>query len=141
MPFSEMMVAPVRQEVRRLGLRELRTPEEVDEALRAEETTMVVVNSMCGCAGGILRPALAEALRHPVRPQALTTVFAGQDVDATVRAREYFVPHPPSSPSVALLRGGDLLYFLPREAIQGRTAAAVAAELVQAFEAQLESET
>lgn len=138
MSFDDLMVAPVRAQARQLGLQELRTPTDVDEALASTdgEVVLVAVNSMCGCAAGVLRPALAQALESPARPPRLVTVFAGQDTEATERAREYFAPQPPSSPSVALVRDGELLFMLPRGRIQGRAPEAVAADLVAAFEEQ-----
>ncbi|HUH13637.1 MAG TPA: BrxA/BrxB family bacilliredoxin, partial [Longimicrobiales bacterium] len=128
--------APGRAAAPRLGLRELRTADEVDEALASTggETVLVAVNSMCGCAAGVLRPALARALQSHARPPRLATVFAGQDQEATARARHYFAPEPPSSPAVALVRDGQLLFMLPRGRIQGRTPEEVAADLVRAFE-------
>ena len=135
--YPEMFVAPMRQELTRLGLTELRTAEQVDAALGegAEgRTTLVVVNSVCGCAARNARPAIARALEHPVRPDALTTVFAGQDADATQRAREYFTGYPPSSPSVALLKDGQPVFMLERWQIEGQSADAIAAELTRAFD-------
>lgn len=138
MSFDDLMVAPVRAEARQLGLRELRTPADVDDTLAdtGGETVLVAVNSMCGCAAGVLRPALARALESAARPPRLASVFAGQDHEATARAREYFDPEPPSSPAVALVRDGALLFMLPRGRIQGRAPEEVAADLVRAFEAQ-----
>ena len=135
MPYSEMMVKPMREEVSRLGVTELRTVAEVDAALGAGEgTAMVFVNSVCGCAAGAARPALAVALRHPVRPQHLYTVFAGQDLDASARARSYFADYQPSSPSIALLRDGEVVHFIHRHMIEGRGPQAIAADLVAAFD-------
>lgn len=137
MPFSEMMVAPMRQELTRLGVQELRTPEEVDVVLSdGSQTTLLVVNSICGCAARNARPAVAMALAEADRrPERLTTVFAGQDLDATARAREYLVGMPPSSPSIALLKDGDVAFMLHRHQIEGRSADAIKADLVKAFEA------
>ena len=135
--YPEMLVAPMRQELTRLGFEELRTPEQVDAALgeRGEgKSTLVVVNSVCGCAARNARPALARALEHPVRPEVLTTVFAGQDGDATQRAREYFTGYPPSSPSVALLKDGQIVFMLERWQIEGHSADSIAAELTRAFD-------
>jgi len=135
MPYSEMMVKPMREEVSRLGVTELRTVAEVDAALGAGEgTAMVFVNSVCGCAAGAARPALAVALQHPVKPQHLYTVFAGQDLDASARARSYFADYQPSSPSVALLRDGEVVHFIHRHMIEGRGPQAIAADLVAAFD-------
>ena len=133
--YDERMVAPMRQELTRLGIEEMRTPDEVDAKLReAQGTTLVVVNSVCGCAARNARPAVAEALRHAVRPDHLTTVFAGQDAAATQRARSYFTGYPPSSPQIALLKDGRLVYMLERHQIEGRSAAEIAHDLVRAFD-------
>jgi putative YphP/YqiW family bacilliredoxin len=126
----------MRQELTRLGVRELRTPAEVDATLRdAPGTTLVVVNSICGCAARNARPAVALALEHPRVPDALTTVFAGQDIDATARARSYFTGYGPSSPQIGLLKDGKLVYMLERHQIEGRSAASIAQDLVAAFDA------
>lgn len=135
MPYPEMMVAPMRQDLVRIGFRELRTAEEVDEVLDGEErTVVVVVNSICGCAAGSMRPAVAMALQNDRIPEVLTTVFAGQDLEATQRAREYFTGYPPSSPSVALLKGGELVYMMERHQIEGRHPQHIAAALAEAFD-------
>jgi bacilliredoxin len=129
------MVAPMRQELTRIGFQELRSPEEVDQTLKdASGTTLVVVNSICGCAARNARPAVTLALQNDAKPEKLTTVFAGQDVDATNRAREYFTGYPPSSPSIGLLRDGKLVYMLERWQIEGRPAPEIAEDLVQAFD-------
>jgi len=136
MPYDERFVAPMRQELTRLGVRELRTPAEVDATLRdATGTTLVVVNSICGCAARNARPAVALALEHPRVPDTLTTVFAGQDIDATARARSYFTGYGPSSPQIGLLKDGKLVYMLERHQIEGRSAASIAEDLVAAFDA------
>jgi putative YphP/YqiW family bacilliredoxin len=124
----------MREELTRLGVEELRTSEEVDAAMRRKGTTLVVVNSVCGCAAGKARPGIAMALGHDVRPDHLTTVFAGADVEATDRARSYFTGYPPSSPSVALLQDGQLVYMMERRQIEGQSADMIAAELRRAFE-------
>jgi len=135
MPYSEMMVKPMREEVSRLGVTELKTVADVDAALGAGEgTAMVFVNSVCGCAAGAARPALAVALQHPVKPQHLYTVFAGQDLDASARARSYFADYQPSSPSIALLRDGEVVHFIHRHMIEGRGPQAIAADLIAAFD-------
>ena len=135
MPYHEAMVAPMRAEVTRLGVQELRSIAEVDAALGpGHGTVLVFVNSVCGCAAGGARPALALALRHSVRPQQLYTVFAGQDLDATARARSYFAEYQPSSPSVALLQDGEVVHFVHRHLIEGRRPDAIAADLVAAFD-------
>jgi putative YphP/YqiW family bacilliredoxin len=133
--YPELMVVPMREELTRLGVQEARTPEEVDVAITGNKgTLMVVVNSICGCAAGKMRPAVRVALEGAIKPDHSITVFAGQDVAATERAREYFIGQPPSSPSIAILRDGKLAYFMPRAAIEGRDAAGIAAALQQAFE-------
>ena len=135
MPYHEMMVKPMREEVTRLGVTELRTVEDVDRALGpGEGTALVFVNSVCGCAAGMARPALTTALRNAVRPQHLYTVFAGQDLDATARARSYFAEYQPSSPSIALLRDGEVVHFVHRHMIEGRAPDVIARDLVAAFE-------
>lgn len=135
MPYPEEWVKPAREELIQLGVQELHTPQEVDEALKDKEgTVMVVVNSICGCAAGKARPGIARALQDEPRPDLVTTVFAGQDVEATARAREYFLPYPPSSPSVALLRDGKLVFMLQRHQIESREAEAIAGDLREAFQ-------
>ena len=135
MPYHEMMIKPMREEVTRLGVQELRTVAEVDAVLGAGEgTALVFVNSVCGCAAGGARPALALALSHRVKPQHLYTVFAGQDLDATARVRSYFADYQPSSPSVALLRDGEVVHFVHRHMIEGRSPQVIAADLVAVFE-------
>ena len=136
MPYPEMMVAPMRQELTNLGVREMRTPEEVHETLGGTtEPTLVVVNSICGCAARNARPAVAMALSTAERkPPVLTTVFAGQDVEATQAARGYIQGYPPSSPSIALIKEGDVAFMLQRHQIEGRSADAIAEDLRQAFE-------
>jgi putative YphP/YqiW family bacilliredoxin len=125
----------MRAELTRAGVRELRTPEQVDEAVRTPGTLMIVVNSICGCAAGKARPGVALALQHPTRPDVSATVFAGADVDATERARSYFAGYLPSSPSVALLRDGKLVFMLERRDIENRDAHAIAQQLTKAFDA------
>jgi len=133
--YDERMVAPMRQELTRIGFAELRTPEQVDSALKdAPGTTLVVVNSICGCAARNARLAVTLALRNEAKPEKLATVFAGQDVDATQRAREYFTGYPPSSPSIGLLKDGRLVYMLERWQIEGRPAQDIAEDLVEAFD-------
>jgi putative YphP/YqiW family bacilliredoxin len=125
----------MREELTRIGFQELRTPQDVDSLLAKDRgTVLVVVNSICGCAAGRARPAVALALAHKARPETLATVFAGQDVEATTQARSYFAGYPPSSPSVALLRDGKLVYMLERRNIEGREAAEIAEDLTQAFD-------
>ena len=133
--YDERFVTPMRQELTRLGVEELRTADEVDARLKdASGTTLVVVNSVCGCAARNARPAVASALRHTVKPDHLATVFAGQDVDATAKARSYFTGYPPSSPSIGLLKDGEIVFMLERWQIEGRSADAIAADLTDAFD-------
>ncbi len=133
--YPEEFIRPMRQELTRIGFRELLTPQDVDAALKNEtRTTLVVVNSMCGCAAGKARPAIARALTNGARPEVLLTVFAGQDAAATERARSYFTGYPPSSPSLALFRDGKLAFMLERRDIESRDAFAIAADLAQAFD-------
>jgi putative YphP/YqiW family bacilliredoxin len=135
MPYNPALVAPMRTEVTRLGARELTTAAEVDAALGDQRGTMLVfVNSVCGCAAGNARPALALALRHPVRPQEVVTVFAGQDLEAAARARQYFSDYQPSSPSMALLRDGEVVHFVHRHQIEGRSPQVIAEDLTAAFD-------
>jgi putative YphP/YqiW family bacilliredoxin len=133
MPYSELMVAPMRQDLVRLGFREMKTPGDVEGLLESDGTVLVAVNSVCGCSAGAMRPAVALALQGDAKPALLTTVFAGQDLEATEKAREYFVGYPPSSPSVALLKGGTLLYMMERHQIEGRSAQEIAQDLQAAF--------
>ncbi len=133
--YDPFLVQPMRDELTGIGFRELRTPEEVDEAMQnAKGTTLLVVNSVCGCAAGQARPGVALALTNKVVPDNLFTVFAGQDVEATARARSYIKGYPPSSPSVALFKDGELVYMLERYQIEGAPAEQVAANLIAAFE-------
>ena len=133
--YDERFVTPMRQELTRLGVEEMRTASEVDAKLKnASGTTLVVVNSVCGCAARNARPAVASALQHEVKPDHLTTVFAGQDVDAAARARSYFTGYPPSSPQIGLLKDGELVFMLERYQIEGRSAEAIAQDLVGAFD-------
>jgi putative YphP/YqiW family bacilliredoxin len=135
MPYPEFFVEPMRQELTRLGVDELRTPEDVDTAVKTTPgVLMMVVNSVCGCAAGKARPGIALALRHAVRPDRVATVFAGADVEATDRARGYFAGYAPSSPSVGLLRDGKLVFMLERRDIENRTAEQIADVLMSAFD-------
>ena len=132
--YDERFVTPMRQELTRLGFAELRTSGEVDKALEnAKGTTLVVVNSVCGCSARMARPAVRIALENPIKPDNLTTVFAGQDAEATERAREYFTGYPPSSPSISLMKDGKLVFMLERFQIEGRPAEEIAHDLVNAF--------
>lgn len=132
--YPELMLIPMREELTRVGVKELRSAGEVDNALKSQGTTLVVVNSVCGCAAGRMRPAVGLALQHSALPEKLYSVFAGQDSEATQQARSYFTGYPPSSPSLALLRDGKLVYFLQRSQIENREAPAIAADLKQAFD-------
>jgi putative YphP/YqiW family bacilliredoxin len=133
--YDERFIAPMRQELTQLGLEELRTREEVDRILGdANGTTLVVVNSVCGCSARNARPAVAEALENEKRPARLTTVFAGQDAEATGRARDYFTGYPPSSPQIALFRDGELVHMIERWQIEGRHSSEIAKDLVEAFD-------
>jgi putative YphP/YqiW family bacilliredoxin len=132
--YDERLVAPMRQDLTRLGVKELRTADEVDHELeQAEGTALVVVNSVCGCSARMARPAVAIALENPIKPDRLTTVFAGQDAEATERARSYFTGYPPSSPQIGLLKDGQLVFMLERWQIEGRPADEIAHDLVNAF--------
>jgi putative YphP/YqiW family bacilliredoxin len=135
MPYPESFIGPMREELTRLGVKELRTAADVEALLAQPSTTiMIVVNSMCGCAAGKARPGIALALRHAVKPDIVATVFAGGDVEATERARQYFAPNPPSSPSIAILRDGQVLYFMHRYQIENQSAEAIARNLTDAFD-------
>ena len=132
--YDERLVAPMRQDLTRLGISELRTGEEVDRELKnATGTTLVVVNSVCGCSARMARPAVAIALQNPIKPEHLATVFAGQDAEATERARSYFAGYPPSSPQIGLLKDGQLVFMLERWQIEGRPPEEIAHDLVNAF--------
>jgi putative YphP/YqiW family bacilliredoxin len=135
MMYDERFVTPMREELTRLGIEELRTADAVDAALKdAPGTSLVVVNSVCGCAARNLRPAIAAALRHAVKPERSYTVFAGNDADATRQARGYFTGYAPSSPSIGLLRDGKLVHMVERWQIEGRTVESIAADLAKAFD-------
>lgn len=133
--YPEELVQPMRSELTQIGFEQLRTPEEVDERLNEKGTTLVVVNSICGCAARMARPAVKLALQQSAaKPQYLTTVFAGQDREATDKARGYFTGYAPSSPSIALLRDGQLVFMMERWQIEGRPAPQIADDLIAAFE-------
>ena len=134
MPYSEMLIKPMREDLSKLGIEETRTPEQVDAAVNATTgTLMIVVNSVCGCAAGKARPGVALALQNEVKPSRTITVFAGADIAATDRARGYFTGYPPSSPCIALLRDGKLIFMMERYQIEGRDAHQIASELTGAF--------
>jgi putative YphP/YqiW family bacilliredoxin len=134
MPYPEYLVAPMRQELVDLGAKECRTSADVDAALKQDGVVMMVVNSVCGCAAGKARPGIAMALEHANRPDTVATVFAGADVEATERARHYFTGFAPSSPSIALMRDGKLLYMVERRDIESRSADGIADLLTMAFD-------
>jgi putative YphP/YqiW family bacilliredoxin len=135
MPYSPLLVKPMREELTEIGVKELLTPADVDAFMNEKTgTALLVVNSVCGCAAGMARPGIRLALRHERRPQRVASVFAGQDLEATARARGWFPDIPPSSPSIAFLKDGELVYFLPRHRIEGRDAQMVARDLVAVFE-------
>jgi putative YphP/YqiW family bacilliredoxin len=135
MLYDPMLVQPMRDELTRLGVRELRTAEEVAEVLEdGQGTTLVVVNSICGCAARNARPAVAMALEHSSQPNQVVTVFAGQDIEATAQARGYFAGYRPSSPAIGLLRDGEVVFMLERHQIEGREAADIAQDLAGAFD-------
>jgi putative YphP/YqiW family bacilliredoxin len=131
--YPEIMVIPMREELTRVGIKEARTAEEVDAALTQPGTTMLVVNSICGCAAGKMRPGVRLALQNAVTPDQSITVFAGQDREATERARSYFAGQPPTSPAVAILRDGKLVYLMQRFVIESNPAPAIGQELARAF--------
>ena len=135
MPYPEQLVAPMREELSSAGALELRTEQEADAFFaNKKQTGLVLINSVCGCAAGQARPAIAPALEHPVHPDRVATVFAGQDTEATARAREQFGDFPPSSPSMILFQDGELVHFVPRHRIESRSAEEIATELTGAFE-------
>ena len=135
MKYPEEFIAPMREELTQLGIQETRTATEVDTLLRGTQgTVMMVINSMCGCAAGRARPAVAQALRHSVVPDKVATVFAGGDIEATARVRDYIKGYPPSSPSIALFRDGALVFIMERYKIEGRDAHEIARMLTQAFD-------
>jgi putative YphP/YqiW family bacilliredoxin len=134
MPYPEILIKPMRDELTQLGVQETRTPEQVDAAVKQAGTVMVIVNSVCGCAAGKARPGIAMALQNKTLPDRIVTVFAGADIEATDHARNYFKGYPPSSPSVGLMRDGELVFMLQRHQIEGRDAPQIASELTGAFD-------
>ena len=133
--YPELMVVPMREELTRLGIEELKTAGDVDREMRVQQgTTLVIVNSICGCAAGRMRPAVRVALQNSSRPERAFSVFAGQDVEATERARSYFIGYSPSSPSLALFRDGKLVHMMQRSDIEHRDAADIAGELKRVFD-------
>ena len=134
MPYSEILIKPMREDLTRIGVEETRSPEQVEEAINnTKGTLLVVVNSVCGCAAGMARPGVRLASQSDRRPDRVATVFAGQDLEATARARSYFPDIPPSSPSIAFFKDGEVVYFMPRHRIEGRDAQTVAHDLMQVF--------
>ena len=132
MPYSEILIKPMREDLTRIGVEETRSPEQVEEAINtAKGTLLVVVNSVCGCAAGKARPGIAMALQNAARPDRAITVFAGADIEATAKAREHFAPYPPSSPQIALFKDGRLVYMLERHQIENKFAEQIAQELTQ----------
>ena len=134
MPYPEQFIAPMRAELTRLGVRELRSATDVDDAVASTGTVMIVVNSVCGCAAGKARPGIARSLQNTIRPDRIATVFAGADIDATDRARGYFTGYEPSSPSIGILKDGKLVYMMERRDIEVRGPQDIAQELVNAYE-------
>jgi len=135
MPYPEILIKSMREDLTRFGVDETRTPEELDEVIRnTKGTVMIVVNSVCGCAAGLARPGIGMALQHPVKPDRIVTVFAGADIAATERARSYFKGYFPSSPSVGILQDGRIVFMLERHQIEGRDPHAIAQDLTQAFD-------
>lgn len=135
MPYDPMLVAPMREELTRLGVEELTTGQDVEAWMAQNEGTgLLVINSVCGCAAGQARPAVSLAMQHPGRPSRVATVFAGQDLEATEKARSYFSEFPPSSPSMIMFKDGEIVHFVPRHRIESRDAQSIAAELIEAFE-------
>lgn len=134
MPYSPLLVKPFRDELVVVGIQELTTPQAVDEIMKQSGTTMIVVNSVCGCAAGSARPGVRLALEHDKKPGNVASVFAGQDLEATARFRSHIADIPPSSPSIALFKDGDLVYFIPKHRIEGRDARALANDLIAVFD-------
>ena len=132
--YPEIMLIPMREELTKAGVEELPTAADVDRAVAAPGTTMIIVNSVCGCAAGRMRPAVHMALQHSIKPDRIYSVFAGQDKEATERARSYFTGYPPSSPSIGILHDGKLVYMMERRQIETRDAQAIAADLRAAFD-------
>lgn len=132
--YPPEIVIPMKQDITSAGVEELLTPEDVDNAIKAEGTTLVFINSVCGCAAGNARPAMKMAVKHSKTPDRVTTVFAGFDTEAVAQARKYMAPYPPSSPSIALFKDGNLVHFIERHHIEGRPAEMIAENLKGAFD-------
>src|ERR1044072_2398544 len=135
MPYSEILIKPMREDLTNIGIEETRSPEQVEEAIKnTKGTLLVVVNSVCGCAAGKARPGIAMALQNEAKPDRTITVFAGADIEATATAREHFAPYPPSSPQIALFKDGQLVFMLERHKIENKFAEEIEHELTQAFD-------
>jgi putative YphP/YqiW family bacilliredoxin len=134
MPYSEMLIAPMRGELASIGARELKSAAAVDEQLKTPGTTLLIVNSVCGCAAGRARPGIALSLRNKIKPDTLATVFAGADIEATDRARQHMAPYPPSSPAIGLFRDGKLVWMMERWQIEGQDSLAISRQLAEAFD-------
>ncbi|SEV87492.1 putative bacilliredoxin, YphP/YqiW family [Chitinophaga sp. YR573] len=134
MPYSPLLIKPFREELTSLGVQELLKPEDVDTIMKMSGTTLIVINSVCGCAAGMARPGVRIALEQEKKPDRIATIFAGQDLEATARFRSHIADIPPSSPSIALFKDNELVYFIPKHRIEGRDARALAADLVSIFE-------
>lgn len=132
--YPEALVTPMKNELTSVGFKDLTTPESVDNAIKNEGTVLMVVNSVCGCAAGACRPGVKMSLDHSKKPSQLTTVFAGFDTDAVNQARKHFAPYPPSSPSIALFKNGELVHFVERHNIEGRTAAMISEHLKMVYD-------
>lgn len=132
--YPAELVAPMKEELTSVGFNELLTADEVEQSIKNDGTTLVVINSVCGCAAGNARPGVRMAISHSKKPDQLTTVFAGVDADATNKAREYMMPYPPSSPAIALFKNGELVHMIERHNIEGRPAELIAQNLQQAFD-------
>jgi putative YphP/YqiW family bacilliredoxin len=134
MPYSPLLIRPFREELTQAGVQELQTPEQVDDMMKQTGVTMIVVNSVCGCAAGSARPGIRQALEHSKKPDRIASVFAGQDLEATARFRSHIADIPPSSPSIALFKDQELVYFIPKHRIEGRDADSLANDLKAIFD-------
>ncbi len=132
--YPEPLVTPMKAELTEAGFEDLTTPESVDNAIKKEGTVLMVVNSVCGCAAGACRPGVKLSLNHAKKPSHLTTVFAGFDAEAVNQARKHFAPYPPSSPCIALFKNGELVHFIERHNIEGRTAAMIGEHLKMVYD-------
>lgn len=132
--YPEAIVKPMKAELTTAGFKELTSPEEVDKVIQSEGTVLMVVNSVCGCAAGACRPGVKKSLEHTKKPSTLTTVFAGYDIEAVTQARKHFAPYPPSSPSIALFKNGELVHFIERHNIEGQNANAISEHLKAVYD-------